>query len=304
VPFPILVLKARAVGVDLESVTAACSAPASVATTFVGQTGLPPVGVRATITETLGTTATSVPGIKPPLSVSVPAIAGSASSSGSNVFDEIIAGLFAPVFLLEATLLTLTTTAGVIVVTGAASAVAASLFASMPPSIPVRSTEAFKAINASNHFPVVFLNWKKFGATSSAIVATGNISIGARDQSEVALTIAGPRTITGQEHDLAGGVDETYSFNLVNLVPDDDKFMWRVDGAAIDGNTFTGPISRDSSLSVRGQFTVTFPLPLDIETGSYPVTLTVTATETDGANKLAKSASIVVTVVVTTDTGR
>ena len=201
-------------------------------------------------------------------------------------------GILAPLFLLEALIITIGTPIGVGQLAGQAAGIAAAFVGSIPSTIPFRNT----ITRFLPTFPMIVPNWTVFGTTNSGIRGSGNITIPARDQTMVALTVAGPAHIFGIQADLAGGPDQTYSLTWANLVPDPDKFTWQVSGTAADG----GPIGL-TPLSQRGGFAASFPLPMNVRPGRYPFALAVNATETSGLDstkELIASSSIGVAVVV------
>jgi hypothetical protein len=153
-----------------------------------------------------------------------------------------------------------------------------SLVAGIPPAFPFRNTLLPFDVSTPPDFPAIVLFWSSFRATNGGILGSGDLSIEARNQSEVALGIDGPGLITGNEGELAGNVRRDYSFTLNNLAPDADKFTWHVSGGS---GTRSGSI--ESTLGLGGTFTVDFPLPLHA-VGKFGFTLTVTATETCGTN--------------------
>jgi hypothetical protein len=287
--FPSLAAAAAQNSVSLSSVTVTCVSPASVITSFVGQAGFPSATVTGTITEFLASL--PVNGTNP--LQFIPAVVSSSHTSGSNVFDQVLAGFLSPLFFFEALFITLATPAGVAAAAGQVSSIATSLVNSIPSNIPFRNTIS----PALPDFPVVVLDWgPRFGATNSGIIGLGTLTIQARTQAMVSLALAGPIAITGFQVDLAGGVDQTYSVAFPNLIPDSDKFTWAVSGSGSDNGSITA-----NPLSQRGAFVATFPLPFTVKPGRFPFKLTVNATETSGtnaANTLTAKTSMKVTLNV------
>jgi len=268
--FPTLQVAASKQGLSLKSATVQTNRPDTVKAQFDGD--LPLTSFSATFTEVLGTQ-------QLPDSVqTVPAVIKSDfSTSVGDLFNWVV-GAFFPLY-----------GAVLLGVWGVASSVAGgisdkitgtvgSFIARLPPRIPCRNTMFPSGFHVAD-FPALVFNWKAFGATDSGIFADGAISIEARDQNEVALTVSGSGLITGPQNELAGGADQTYSFSLVNLAPDPDKFGWQVSGKGSD----EGSIDR-TPLSQAGDFGVDFPLPFNVAPGNFPFTLAVNATETCGSD--------------------
>jgi hypothetical protein len=227
----------------------------------------------------------------------VPAVIGSSdSSSVGSILDWFVGFLF-PVFglTLLGALGAVSVAAGRIA--GKINGVAGPLIAGIPTRIPFRNTMLPPVpLGQVPDFPTLVPNWRSFGANTSGIVGTGTTAIEARNQSTAALTISGAGFIQGYQEDLAGGAGQTYSFALVDLVPDADKFNWQV----------TGTHSGGGSIALRtfaqsGSFNAYFRLPISVRPATYPFTLATNAIETCGSDPsktLTGSASMAVRVEV------
>jgi hypothetical protein len=260
--------EASAKGVTLDTIAVNTVSPESVTTTFEGSMtfGVP---FHLTVTEVLGLQGAPA----------VPAVLSSDHSSGlGNILDLIIAAVLKPFrAVLAIEFLALRSKAGDAdrEITG----IMQPLVAAMPPRFPFRNTLLPFGLATPPDFPAIVLDWKAFRANSGGILGMGLLTIEARIQSEVELSIDGQRFISGFQGELAGNVRSDYSFQMVNLAPDRDKFTWHVSGAA---GTRSGAI--DSVLGLGGKFTADFPLPLHAGPGKYPFTLTVSAAETCGTD--------------------
>lgn len=275
---------ASAQGVTLDALTVQTISPESVATHFSGHLPLD-VPFDMTVTEVLGLKQLS------DATPMVPAVVSSSHSSGlGNVLDLIIAAIFRPflaALAVEFVELRSTASDADQQITGLMQ----PLVAGIPPRFPFRNTLLPIQVPNPPDFPTMVLQWKSFRATTAGLLGSGLLTIEARDQSEVALSINGPHAISGTEGELAGNVRIDYSFSLSNLAPDEDKFTWHVSGAGTRGGKI------DSTLGLGGTFTVDFPLPLRAS-GKYAFTLTVTGTETSGtAGRTPLSASASMAVV-------
>jgi hypothetical protein len=169
------------------------------------------------------------------------------------------------------------------------------LIAGFPPQIPFSNAMLPAGVPAPD-FPVLILNWKTFGTTTSGIVGTGTTALENRNQSMVSLSVNGANFISGYQEDLAGGAGQNYRYALGNLAPDADKFKWQTSGAHSEGSSI-GRNNFDQS----GNFNAIFSLPLKVTPNEYKFTLTVDATETCGSDPkktLTGSSSKSVTVDV------
>jgi hypothetical protein len=158
-------------------------------------------------------------------------------------------------------------------VAGQATAIATSVVGSIPSRVPFKNPDFLFFPN----FPLVVPNWTIFGATASGLSGMGVVTVQGRNQTMVGLTLRGPTAIKGFQFDLARGVDQIYTLNWSNLVPDPDRFTWTLSGTAADG----GVIGL-APLSQTGSFIVSFALPEKLSLGTYPFKLTVNAVETSG----------------------
>jgi hypothetical protein len=258
-------------GVSLDSITVQTTSPESVTTRFTGSL---PLGVPfdLSVTEVLGLKQ------RPDATPLVPAVVSSSHSSGlGSVIDLIIAAILKPfraVLAIEFLELRSTANSADQQITGLMQ----SLVAGIPPTFPFRNTLLPFDVSTPPEFPAIVLFWSSFAAAKSGILGSGDLSIEARNQDEVSLSIDGPNQISGNEGELAGNVQRDYSFTLGNLAPDADKFTWHVSGGS---GTRSGSI--ESNFGLGGTFTVDFPLPLHA-VGKFGFTLTVTATETCGTD--------------------
>jgi hypothetical protein len=265
-------------GVSLDSITITCSPPGTVTTSIVGRltATVPPNPVNGTITEMLGTT--SVPGAQPPQSV--PTILPTSSySAGSDVLDQVLIGLISPVFLFPFLLEAVIVHVGVPIAFGQVASQAASIVSSFVASLPGSVSFRGGTSDFLGNFPILIPNWTRFGTANSGLLGLGTLLLETRTQAMVALTIDGPSNIGGFQIDLAGGVSQTYDLSWTNLIPDSDKFTWKL----FEGNTeVDGGIISFAPGSQQGSIDATFPLPQNVKPGSFRFTLTVDATETSG----------------------
>jgi hypothetical protein len=246
------------------------------------------IGFTVTITEVLGTK-TLNNGQK------VPAVVGSSHSVSVGSLLDWLTGIIFPIFDLA-----LLGAFGYLSVSAGDAGsqfngIVQPLIAGFPPQIPFSNSMLPHGVPAPD-FPVLILNWKTFGTTTSGIVGTGTTALENRDQSMVSLSVNGANFISGFQEDLAGGAGQNYRYTLGNLAPDADKFKWQTSGAHSEGSS----ISRDN-FDQSGNFNAIFNLPLKVTPNEYKFTLAVDATETCGSDpkkKLTASSSKSVTVDV------
>ena len=146
---------------------------------------------------------------------------------------------------------------------------------------------------------MLILDWTDFEVTSSGILGAGKSNIGSRDQSMTAVSVIGPKEISGYQSDLSGGALQDYDFGLTNIAPDPHGLTWSTSGAISRG----GEIAH-GGLAQSGSFQADFGLILKVQPGNNAFTLAVNATETcgtDPSKTLTASASQSVKVEVKKD---
>lgn len=291
--FPMLRTAASPAGLSLQSAMVVCTRPDKVATTLIGQFGVPSATITATITETLSTI--PVPGTMP--AQMVPAVKDSVAT-GTDVLTQSIFSVFSPIFLGEAIAITVAAPIVIHLLADKPAAVAGQIVSSLPSSIPFRNTVSANV--PLPNFPMIFLNWNLFGATEMGIVARGTLSILDRDASMVALTMTGDTGIVGYQSDLAGGAAASYGLAWSNLLPEPDQVVWQTTGkTGSDG----GPVDLNPK-GQGGSFSANFALPDQVKPGLYHFNLSASASETSGkdpSQKLTASANLSVNVDVVKD---
>ena len=258
IALPSLTAAASKAGVPIDSISVACTPPNLVtATVRGGQVGFPPADVTVTITETLGTTGSADPCTGAPVidpATGAPAMALSSAtnvSAGTDVLTQALLGIIMPVFLAEATVVTV----AVPLIAGGSSGrvglIVAGILGNIPPSIPFKSDPD----SLITDFPKVALNWTRFGASATGIFGLGTLSLATRSP---CIKLSGPHSILGRRAD--GGVDQPYSAIWSEILP--DTFSGSV--SPPPGSLSQGQITPSS-----GDFTATFEWP---ETPLTPLT--------------------------------
>jgi hypothetical protein len=136
-------------------------------------------------------------------------------------------------------------------------------------------------------FPMLVLNFSSFGTNESGIIGAGMGSLADRDQSMVAVSLSGSKSLPKY----SPGSQSSYDVSLTAFEPDNDQMTWQVSGGGSTGTVDIG------SFSQEGSFSTAFP----ISSGSKTFTISVSGTETcatDPTKTLTGSASLAVDVTV------
>lgn len=135
------------------------------------------------------------------------------------------------------------------------------------------------------------VNFDSFGCTPSALVGAGSIGMTNRDQSMVALSLAGASSYPNYSF----GIESVYHVGLTAFEPDNDRMTWQVTGSTKKSAVSTDPVFQ------AGSFLAEFPVPHNNPPGKYSFTLSVTGTETcatDSSKTLSAAVSKPISVTV------
>jgi hypothetical protein len=269
----------------VNTATIKTTAPGTVTTTLSGS--LPAsIPMTATVTETLG----SVQRSSTVLSKMPTVVSSHGSSSVGDDLDWFI-GTLVPAIGLGLVGLFVGTNIGVNSAAGQAAGILTNYLAALPPWFPFRNSSVPHDLQPLFPFPMAVLNFDSFGCTASALVGAGSIGMTNRDQSMVALSLAGASSYPNYSF----GIESVYSVGLTAFEPDNDHMTWQV-----SGSTKKSPVSTDPVFQA-GSFPAEFPVPHNNAPGKYSFTLSVTGTETcasDPTKTLSGTISKAVSVTV------
>jgi hypothetical protein len=286
--FPDMATQAAASDFNLENATIQVDASGSVTTSFSGQ--LPfSIPMTASVTEKLGIAQRT--GIEQ----FMPVVTGASSSVSVGDEAQWFVASFVPAVGLILAAATSLASGAVSEGAGQANGIISAFLQGLPARIPFRNSELpTQPVDPQPlfPFPMSVLNFESFSTDGSAIVATGTISLGERDQSMVTVSLSGPTYFPNYSI----GIDGYYTVSLTHLEPDNDQMTWKVSGTAK-----TDSVSIDSFWQ-QGGFAAEFAVPFKAAPGKYRYTISVNATETcatDATKTLSGSASMTVTTNVT-----
>ncbi|HVU48901.1 MAG TPA: hypothetical protein VHD85_22430 [Terracidiphilus sp.] len=282
---PDIVSQAASNHFTVKTATVRTSAPATVTTTISGS--LPAnIPMTATIRETLGVAQRS----STVLSKMPTVVSSSGSTSVGDDLDWFI-GFLVPAIGLGLASLFVIADVGIGNVTGKATGILTDYLAALPPWFPFRNSSVPDDLQPLFPFPMAVLNFDSFGCTSNALVAAGSIGMTNRDQSMVAVSLAGASSFPNYSF----GIESVYTARLTAFEPDNDRMTWQVSGSPLKHSFSTDPVFQ------AGSFPAEFPITLKTAPGHYTFTLSATGTETcasDASKTLSGTASKKVSVTV------